>query len=386
MALFKILNVLYNGSTRTTNRLCPVACMGDEPRVCVEVRFMRVSDATSRPIAFGGSYPWLRSKRWDLTYISLSAVLVAIPILLHYQLGVSTSVINVAVALAVGGPHMYSTFSVTFLEQSFLRQHPYYAASALLIPILVVYGALVNLTLLLTVFMFWASIHVLHQITYLVDCYRRKGKEPETLWSRGIDYAAVLTSLYPFATYKLITGQFVLENRVLMMPEIFRSDLIIHAAWAAFLVAQLLFVTKTASEFVRGTANIPKIILMSITIVLAFIVPTFDNLDVAFQGLNTWHSVQYLGMMYYLNELRKARGEISSRLVQKLIDGGRPPRFYLFNVGITFAAAMTVVVMVLLFGFGFLVQSYYIVILSCLLIHYYFDHFLFMRTTAEVAP
>ena len=33
---------------------------------------------------------------------------------------------------------------------------------------------------------------------------------------------------------------------------------------------------------------------------LAFIVPIFDNLDVAFQGFNTWHSLQYLALTWFI--------------------------------------------------------------------------------------
>jgi hypothetical protein len=47
-------------------------------------------------------------------------------------------------------------------------------------------------------------------------------------------------------------------------------------------------------------------------------------------------------------------------------------------VGLTLAAGGMVVVLYFVLGMPF-TQGYYIVILSCLLIHYYFDHFMFTR-------
>ena len=33
---------------------------------------------------------------------------------------------------------------------------------------------------------------------------------------------------------------------------------------------------------------------------MAFVVPLFDNLDVSFQGFNTWHSLQYLALTWFI--------------------------------------------------------------------------------------
>ena len=269
------------------------------------------------------SGPWLRNQRWDLTFIILSISLVAVPLIMFYHLGVPVLYVNLLVALVVGGPHMYSTYTVSFLEPNFRRRYPVYAGIAFLIPIAVIYLAVANLTLLLTVFFFWASVHVLHQISFFVDCYRAKGGHPEPLWSRLVDYGVVFTCLYPIATYKLVRGEFIVENRPMLIPEIFRTDLLVWLAATAFGVVLFLFIARTVKEVRERRVNVPKTLLISLTAVVSFFVPAIENIEVAFQGMNTWHSFQYLALIWYMNALRKQRGQIGNNLVQKNFRRGK---------------------------------------------------------------
>ncbi|HLG50212.1 MAG TPA: hypothetical protein VKY56_01065 [Chloroflexota bacterium] len=338
-------------------------------------------------IASAWQTPWLLSKRWDLTYISLSAILVPVPFLL-YQLfsryGVPGGIVDpvgavdILVAIAVGGPHMCSTYTLTFMNRNFTRRYPVYVGFALLLPVLVTILGLVNLTLLLTVFMMWASVHVLHQIAYIADCYRVKGNDYQSLFSRLIDYGVIFTSLYPMAVVKLVANEFVISGTRITIPFIVGQYWCIYAAHALFFSFLALFIAKTALEVQQRRANFPKTLLMVITICLAYIVPSARNLDVAFQGMNVWHSFQYLGLTWYLNRLRLERGEVTSEIVRRITSQERGLQFYLFNVGLTLSAGVMAVLLNVGLGLPW-IQSYYIVILSCLLIHYYFDHFLFTR-------
>ncbi len=325
---------------------------------------------------------WIRTRSWDLTFIILSAVLVSLPLIAYYRLGVSVTAINILVALLVGGPHMYSTYSFTFLERNFLRQHPIYASLALLIPVGVVVLALMDLTLLLTMFMFWASVHVLHQIAWLSDVYRAKGNDSSWV-SRAIDYAVIFTCLYPVATYKLVNDLFIIEERALQIPAFLKVQWLPYLVGAVFSVALIAFLIKSYHEYRTGTLLWPKFLLMSITIFLGIFIPTFDNLDVAFQGMNVWHSFQYLALIWWLNKLRKEKGQITNPLIREISGQGRTARFYLFHMGMTVLAGVAIAALFMLSGMSF-VQAYYTVILSCLLIHYYFDHFLFTRVEAVV--
>jgi hypothetical protein len=331
--------------------------------------------------------PWLLSKRWDLTYISLSAILVSVPFLLFQLLskyGVPGSIVepaaavDILVALVVGGPHMCSTYTLTFMDRNFTHRYPVYAALALALPVIVTILGIVNLTLLLTIFMMWASVHVLHQIAYIADCYRAKGNDFHSYLSRGIDYGVIFTSLYPLAMVKLVQNRFIIGGTHITIPFIVGQEWPVWVAGGLFFFFLALYIGKTLLEVQQRRANFPKTLLIVITICLSYVIPSANNLDVAFQGMNVWHSFQYLGLTWYLNRLRQERGEITSPIVKKIAGTRHGFQYYLFNVGMTLAAGAMVIFLNSVLSLPW-IQSYYIVILSCLLIHYYFDHFMFTR-------
>src|SRR5690606_35557716 len=164
---------------------------------------------------------WLRSRNWDLTFITLSVILVPLPYLFYLagvKLGlhddVSRNLVNGFVAVAVGGPHMMSTFLRTGLDRDFKQRYPMLIRSSVIIPIVVISLAFLNLTLLLTIFFFWAALHVLHQVTYIVELYNhkeqnfvRRGSAISPL-ARLIDYGVILTCLFPLAAFKISQGSF----------------------------------------------------------------------------------------------------------------------------------------------------------------------------------
>jgi len=104
-----------------------------------------------------------------MSFIILSVLLVPVPYLLYLfgvnHLGLdpdlSRNTINAFVEVAVGGPHMMSTFLRTGLDRDFSRRYPMLLRSSIIIPLIVVSLAFLNLTLLLTIFFFWAMLHVL---------------------------------------------------------------------------------------------------------------------------------------------------------------------------------------------------------------------------------
>lgn len=138
--------------------------------------------------------------------------------------------------------------------------------------------------------------------------------------------------------------------------------------------------------------------------VLFFLTPTLANLDVAFQGLNTWHSFQYLAVVLYLNRYRAARGMIGSPFVTKVSHRGFT--LYAMCLGFTLLTALLYFGVLslavgahlfetgnpfkmLLFGHVYSGQhffAFYSVILSFLLIHYYFDHFIFLQRDKVITP
>lgn len=346
---------------------------------------------------------WLRSKTWDLTFISLSAFLVALPIATYLfaneatasinnllrSVGISyvwdddasRNLVNGMIALFIGGPHMYATYTRTALDKNFSKKHKSLLAFSLLIPVGVVYFGVTNFQFLITFFFFWASVHILHQISFIVECYNKKSAYKLSMMSRLIDYAVLFSALYPIATYKFVHEEFLIGSNKIFFPEFLKTDYLFYFVTAFFVASLVLFIWKTINEVRTGTAHYPKILLISLTVVIAFFIPSFPNLDVAFQGFNAWHSFQYLGLTYYINRLRHERGEIGTKFIDKMSHDGGTWKFYFFNVGLT-ASAVGVIAILIYFkdilGLSF-DQCYYIVVLSFLLMHYLHDHLLFTK-------
>ena len=214
-------------------------------------------------------------------------------------MGHSATFVNLFIAGLIGGPHMYATFFRTLLDASFWHRHRLLVGCSLGIPVLVVACALWNFQLLITLFFFWASIHVLHQIAYILECYERKQHGHLQRWSRLIDYAVVFSSLYPLASYRVhLTTSFTLVQHVYCIPKCSRRPSCAMPFPASLPWLFLLFLGKTIREIQQGTVHYPKILLMVTTIGLAFFITSYSGhqLEIAFQGFNTWHSFQYLAL------------------------------------------------------------------------------------------
>jgi len=327
---------------------------------------------------------WIYKPSWDLSFLILSSILVPLPFLIAWAAQVTgrinqqqaIDVINIIVAGLVGGPHLFSTITYTFLDPEFRARYRWYSSLAFVLPVVVVYLGVYHYIVLITFFFTWASLHVLHQIIYLTDCYRARHAAREPEWSRWVDYGLILTGLYPIGIYKMSLHQFHVGGVVLPFPEFaakLHLDLVAGFVFAVFLAA---WIHKTVAEFREGRASVPKTLLIAITTVVSFLLPLGSNLDVLFQGYNTWHSFQYLFLLWLINRLRLERGEIREGIVRTLVKRDSMLLYYA-----CFLAATGVMVL-LTFGVRALTtlsadQSYFVVILSVLLMHYYFDHFLF---------
>lgn len=352
---------------------------------------------------------WLRTRSWDLRWITLSVILVAFPYTAYLLMinlesifqpiadafgtnvdNLSRNMVNFSVALLVGGPHMYATFTRTFLDRDFTQVHRKMVWSSLVIPVIVITLAFANLPLLLTIFFFWASIHVLHQIIYVVELYNHKQATSLTTFSRLADYAVVLTALYPLAAYKIANGMFVIgvNNLSDVVGQIVPvGPWMVWLAGGAFALSVVAWLSKSVVEYRQGVLHWPKTLFIACTVTAAFFVPALGNLDTSFQGFNVWHSFQYLALTWMLNNLREEKGYLEhSPFVKRLSKDGSARRYYLFNIGLTAADVLLagVIFAILYFGMNMAFdyafdRAYYIAVLSFLWIHYFFDHYLFTR-------
>jgi hypothetical protein len=312
---------------------------------------------------------------------------------------VSRNAINGFVAIAIGGPHMMSTFLRTGFDRNFKKSYPMLIRSSVIIPIIVVSLAFLNLNLLLTIFFFWASMHVLHQVTYITELYNhkehtfvRKGSAVTPI-ARIIDYGVILTCLFPFAALKISQGSFDVGTNDLtsVIPEFFQAAWLFYAMTGVFLLALGAYIVKSIHEYRGGYLNWPKTIFIMLTVAIAFTIPSLPNLDTAFQGLNTWHSFQYLAITFYIISIRHMRGDLqnSAPMVDRFSKHGSKGLFILSTMMLVGSAVVFLGVYAIapiirpgIDGNQHFDIAYYTAILSFLWIHYYHDHFLFTNFEA----
>jgi hypothetical protein len=333
---------------------------------------------------------WINGPGWDLKWLIGSALVVPVG-LAAVAAGASSAVVNLGVTALVGGPHLFSTFLATYMDPAFRRRHgAALAVVSVVVPAFVVAMTYANFQALLSFFIFAASLHVLQQNAYLADVYRRRGGRAEPAWSRWVDYGLLFVSFYPIASYKLVRDDFRLGSVTILLPPIVKTEFTWQAITAAFVVLLAAWTLKTADEWRRGAMNAPKTVLIGVTVVVAFLVPAAahgERLELAFQAVNAWHSIQYLAIVWIALELRRRRGMQESRFVASL--GGSRARAGLFY-GLLFGSTMALLAVVSgLIRWDPLglsaMQYYYMSILSVLLVHYALDAYLFFAASKDDA-
>jgi hypothetical protein len=181
-------------------------------------------------------------------------------------------------------------------------------------------------------------------------------------------------------------------------------------ALVIFGVTLVLFVAKTIVEIRAGYLNVPKTVLIAVTVPVMLSLPAFPNMDTSFQGANAWHSFQYLALTWYANRIRERVtgrnigflhwlsrdglcGGAWSRLIRRIatIDGGTGwTTYYLVCFALVPVSGVLVVIASLVWpnlhaGRPGADETYrYMVVLSALLVHYFQDTFLFTDAQAII--
>jgi hypothetical protein len=329
---------------------------------------------------------WINGPRWDVSWLVGTALVVPVGLAV-IAMGAPGDAVNLWVTVLVGGPHLFATFLATYMDPKFRRAHGRaLVAVTLLVPAFVVAMTFWDFQVLMSFFLFAASLHVLQQNAYLSDVYRRRAGLPEPAWSRWVDYGLLFASFYPCAAYKLVRDDFRLGEVPILIPSIVRSDFTWQATLVAFAALLLLWVAKSAAEHRRGVLNGPKTLLIAVNTVVAFCVPAAasgERLELAFQTVNAWHSVQYLAIVWIALQMRRDSGLQESAFVARITaPGRRAVPFFAVLGAATLALMAAVALMIRLDPFGLTRNEYhYMGVLSPLFVHYALDTYLFFAAT-----
>jgi hypothetical protein len=205
----------------------------------------------------------------------------------------------------------------------------------------------------------------------------------------------ILTALYPLAAWKVANGSFTIGTHNLgeiVSQYIPVGPWLVWLVAGAFGIALVVWIAKSVAEWRQGMLHGPKTLFIALTVVASFTVPALGNLDTAFQGMNLWHSFQYLALTWLLIHVAQQRGQLNhSPFVERVAKPGASRRYYGFAILATLGTIVVAGLLFTLFRFGMgqtfdlaFDRAYYISVLSVLWIHYYFDHYLFTRAKAIV--
>lgn len=328
------------------------------------------------------SQGWIHGRSWDLRWL-IGSALIGPVILAWVYAGGSSLAINLGVTAVIGGPHLFSTYVATYADPRFRRRHWWILLGAtLLVPSFVIYWTFVDFQILLSVFIFAASAHVLQQNAFITDVYRARAGLPERRWARWVDYGLLMICIYPVASYKLVHGDFALGSTPILIPPFLKTAATYWGVWLFFGAMLTLWLYKTQLEHREGALNVPKTLLIAVTTCVAFVAPmaaSGERLELAFQCVNAWHSIQYLGLVWWIQSLRKQRGLIDSRFEAAISGPGKAAwAFYGVCFGVTAALLGSLILLAQLNPWGLKFdQYYYMGTLSALLIHYVLDAYLF---------
>ena len=396
----------------------------------------------------------LRNRTWDRWFAAGGAWLVPIPILAFYLFrsagaGVSAAedLVTLLVMVPLGGPHVFATYTRTYFNPSFRKQEPLLFWLGLCIPVVVVVAALSSaffdvllggappIRYVLSFFFFWAGVHIVHQHSYIArasnDAQRRRAR-----WG-WVDYAVMLLAMYPVSFFRMsmisadptmrdanpdalatqivmsITGSvdaadqyvFRIGRTAPLLPEFMMHPAVWIGTTALFVIAFAVFAWKSLRERREGTLIKNRFRLVLTMAVLGSTVPLLPNLDSAFQGLNAWHSFQYLGLAWLMNRRSYDKKEIQTGLFDRTMHDGGHWRFFRTALWATFGAIAVMLGAAWLislasggqfamFGHaepllddagkplyrpGSVLLAYYLLGFSFLLVHYLHDGFFFCR-------
>ena len=369
-------------------------------------------------------FPWLHNRNWDVAFISLSVLTAIVPYSAFLFFGgddVARQIVNGIITILVGGPHMYATFNRTVMDADFRKRQKLFLISSALIPIAVITLIVTQYVAMLSLFFMLASFHALQQVTFLTDCYVKKSGLAVSRWSRWIDYALVFGALYPWAASRMMKGDFKIGPVMLWSPlnpgQFLNGQWwVVYALFAVFLVLLGAFMVKSWKEWRAGRLNIPKTVLIVVTVPLLHFTPLIDNLDTAFQGINVWHSFQYLAITWLAMRLFEQRtGRMNHALITQFrasfvvafrwlrarlqgvealspaLSRAQPltPReasslwtaaFYVFQMAMLPISGLLFIFAHAAFpGLPYAEQYGYLMVLPVLLVHYYHDAFLFRQ-------
>ena len=274
---------------------------------------------------------WLRSKRFDLTFIVGTA---ALALASAGVVVAKPSLFVLVMALDVwllGYHHVISTYSRLCADRDSMREHigmlTWVPAAVLAGVVIVGFG--VGFWALATVYLYWQWFHYTRQSWGVARVYERKSavSVPEDpLLFAAVFYLLPLWGIL-HRSHRAPDEFLGLDVWTLPVPGWLVDSVGVVAVAALAALAAIRFRSWRAGRLPVAHT----MFLASHLTVFAVGYLLIDDIDHGWLSINVWHNAQYIAFVWYFNN-RKAEGATSPGLVLRLSDRSRVATYLMVSV------------------------------------------------------
>lgn len=272
------------------------------------------------PAADAAQAGWIQSPAFDLLFFILSP-LAGLALLLATRDGGMT-VLSIAAATLIGGPHYLATYSFYFWDDT-ATYHRQRWVAYFVVPILIVVAVGIIAWLrvpivIVVVIYFWNAYHVARQSCGIQTIYRHRAGVSDERHKR-VTNAAILSTSFAMALAHL--DWYPGLHALLMKPSPYLPDILSKGAlvWAAVSLGRLA--VAMADRYRRGPAfTAGELGFLGTSLLLFHPYLWVRDVDLATLGMLLGHFIQYLGIVWLLNsrKLADGGGSLQERILSRL--------------------------------------------------------------------
>jgi hypothetical protein len=309
-------------------------------------------------LAVGG---WIDSPAFDLGFFILSP-LVGLAVLMVSPDDGQTTVLGLAAAALIGGPHYLATFSFYFFDDTadYQRQRWIaYFVGPLLIVLAVAAISLLQVPLIIAVVVYlWNAFHVSRQSCGILSIYRRRAGCLD-MRHRAITNAAILSANFAMALAHIDWYPALDRFFTVISPSL--PGLISWTAILAAIASLAALSISMAQRFRNGAPfSLAELAFLATSLLLFHPYLWVHDSNLATLGMLLGHFIQYLGIVWLLNyrKLAGGTGSLAQRCLSRL---WRDP--WIFVPSLLTAGALFMIVQV-----NFMAAT-----IAVVLLHFYLD-------------
>ena len=267
-----------------------------------------------------GQGGWIESPAFDLAFFTLSPL--AGLALVLVSLDDSNTLLTLAAATLIGGPHYLATYSFYFFDDTAAYQRRRWVAY-FVVPILIVLAVGVIAwfripVIILVVVYFWNAYHVARQSCGIQSIYRhRAGAFDPHL--KVVTNAAIIATSLAMATAHL--DWYPALHAFLSKPSPYFPDMLSYSALIAAIISLARLGIAMIQRHRQGPAfSVAELAFLVTSLLLFHPYLWVRDSNLATLGMLLGHFIQYLGIVWLLNSRKFAdgTGSLGQRALSRL--------------------------------------------------------------------